>query len=278
MTTHRVEYDSLYALVAAAEANTPQSKHRSSRRDETGYRKGWAGCATFGEAATLARKGWSVGRDESERIGEAVRAQVTDALPPANVAYHDVSGACVDVGAFLTGVPECMIDFRTDEVRAPVVTILINGTVSAAVSADRIVKRGIAITALVEALAILQRSCVIFSEVTVTSGRDVVSILTNLKGASDALDIDAVMFGIAHPAMLRRLYFGAYENTCPAAMQNRIGFGYGCPGRLTRTDEVGATVVIDPIASSVEVDKMENDPAQWVIDTLHKIGALNNDD
>ncbi len=274
MTTHRVNYDSLYALIDAAVAETPQSQFRSSRTNSGT----WAGCDTFADAATLARKGWSVGRDESERIGETVRARVTDALPPANVAYHDVSGASVDIGEFLAGVPECMIDFRADEIRSPVVTILINGTVSAAVAAERIVKRGIAITALVEALAILQRSCVIYSEVTVTSGKDSVSILTNLKGASDALDIDAVMFGIAHPAMLRRLYFGAYENTAPAAMQDRIGYGYGRPATLTRTDEIGATVVIDPIASNTEINAMENDPAQWVLDTLRKIGALSNDD
>jgi hypothetical protein len=272
-------FDSLTALAECGD-NGGRLRYSSSH---TGT-KSFTGTRDYGEAMSLVRNGWSEHRDEAKTMAQRVVANVQQTMRPMHVPVYDVSGSFVDIGAYLEGIPECMVDFQQE--MAPttgrVVTILVSAFVSCAVSRDAIVKRGVAIAALIEALACHNVSVELWSEMaggesfTVKGGK-YVSILTKVKGASDALDLDHLMFAIGHPSMFRRLYFGASETLLPSNLASRyLGFYY-YPHVVTRGEEIGANVIVDGNQNPKRLTLMESDPEEWCKVTLRELGMLDEE-
>ena len=233
----------------------------------------WSGCATLSEATDLAFSGWSEPRSDVLAIAGDILAQVKQSVRPMYQPYHDVSGAFVDVGAYLQGVPECMVDFVPEDtsLHSKVVTILYSCSVTAENSADSIRRRGAVIGALVEILAQLQHSTIIYAERSTADEvkqRAILSQRIMVKDAGDRMDIDAFMFAIAHPAMLRHLCFCAGM---------AVGFDPGCCSStvLQRADEVSADVVID-VNTGTNIDRMLTDPVGFIIDTIKSLGIEVN--
>jgi hypothetical protein len=147
----------------------------------------------------------------------------------------DLSGDVVDVGTFLTGEPECMI--APVMVPTPgtgrVVRIVVPTAVSASVSADTVRARGAAIVALVDVLARCGNRLEVWSWSGVSHGsRGRTSTAVLVQAADQPLDMGRIMFALAHPAWLRRIMFGVWENPAngntPAIVTER-GSGYGTP-------------------------------------------------
>lgn len=63
---------------------------------------------------------------------------------------YDVTGEMVDVGTFLDGTPECMIDFPLEDVQSRKVKLYFDMTVSWKVSQETIINRGAAVLALLD--------------------------------------------------------------------------------------------------------------------------------
>jgi hypothetical protein len=229
----------------------------------------WYGCATLREAVRVAESGWSEPRSDVLAITGDIMATLRHTISDTFQPVYDVTGATVDIGAFLEGIPECMIDFRPQEVASHgrVVTILFSCSVTAQHSADSIRRRGAVIGALIEILAQLQHSVILYTERATESykrGQGVLSQLTKVKDAGDLFDIDAFMFAIGHPAMLRHLCFSAGQ---------AVGFSPDdCSSvELTRANEVGADVVID-VNAGRNISTMLSDPVGFIVDTLRSLG------
>lgn len=185
-------------------------------RDDHGYgsNESWAG-ANFPDALALARKGWTRELKSALELAEsavdtAEKEQMIDAF---NQPVWDVTGATVDVGAYLAGTPECMIDYPLTETSkvGRVITLCASISYSAAVASDTIKRRGRTMVALAMALSKLGHSCELWADLTGGHGNSEFHIRVLVKGASDELDPARVMFAYAHPAMLRVLGFSAIE-------------------------------------------------------------------
>lgn len=183
----------------------------------------------------LADEGWSQGAAD---LQTAVNAIEPDQVLPE--LKWDFGGERVDVPRYLGGSPDCMVRKGANHRQRRVVHLVVNGTVSASVSAKTIAAYGAALTAVVDTIE--------------NSGRrveiDIVYAISNLgqydgdkrcivgwkvKEAGDHCDMAAIAFSIAHPAAFRRIGFALMERL-PRDYQNS---GYGMCAKV-RPDDLAA--------------------------------------
>lgn len=169
----------------------------------------WSGgVANLGEALQVARKGWPEGMEWARDVAMPALSAATSTRVAGEAWTYDVTGAAYDVGEYLSGVPECWLACQTSETR-PVISILVNIAVSAGVPADAIRRRGAAVTAL--ALHLQASGYVV--ELWSTWGVDVYDVRKGAcwhrvrlsDGNGGPLDVDRVLFALAHPAAGRQL-------------------------------------------------------------------------
>lgn len=185
------------------------------RRDDD-----WAG-ATWDEALTLATNGWTVPLPEADVAVTALREdiQVRAGGVLSLVPVWDVTGSEVDVAAYLAGVPECMIDWdpRALSSHGRVVTFLVPAGYSHTVPRAHVMNRGVALTALCSAIISAAHSVEVWSGYAGSwrvAGvpRDRYCAVARVISAGEPLDVARLLFAMAHPAMLRRLWFGVWDS------------------------------------------------------------------
>ncbi|MFF0148182.1 hypothetical protein ATK36_2951 [Amycolatopsis sulphurea] len=216
----------------------PTTSHASSRRADYG----WHG-APWEEALQLAMDGWSVPLEETDvTVGElresAGLSHAVTLLEPT----WDVTGSEVDVGAYLSGVPECMVDAVPRQIsrRGKVITFLVPGGYSNTIGHYVIINRGLALAALCTAIIDAGHSVEIWSgfcgTLHVSKMEQRFSGVARVIAAGEPFDVGRLIFAVAHPAMLRRLWFGVWDaqpKRVAAAMQTDHYGGppYTCQAR-----------------------------------------------
>ena|ERR1043166_10252420 len=263
-----VTFNSFEEFVTAAcgHSDMPE-ENRVSRRRELSKR--FSGTVDFAEALALARDGWPEGAARVKQIATALSDRIQGSLNERQIAAWDVTGADVDVGRFVVGEPENMIDFVPDVVNAPAkfLRVVINISASHAFTVDQITRKGAAVVALVDALESQGYRVEIDAVECSASDRRPTHTHTTvirLKQAGEPCEIDRLAFAMAHPAMLRRLHFSFVE-TLSAEWRARIHVGgnYGYPwNAATEADiTVGALKLWDESAS-----------VRWVLEQLRAQG------
>lgn len=276
-------FESLAEMIEYSQGSTdmPQ-RERASRREDDGD---WTMTRNFGEAVELAKRGWSEHRDAVDNVLGNVVPQIRDALPDVFQSVHNVTGAVVDVAAFLSGEPECMIDFvpEPEATCGKVVTMLVSLDCSAGIEATEIVARGAAICALAECLTMVGYTLEVWGE----SHCGEISHTVRVKAAADALDADAMLYAMAHPSMFRRIMFSCEERESAAVRaRNNIPGGYGGLnhdwGRLTQADRLGADITmprnrlgLGNDGGNVFTAADTRDPAGWVMRQLKALGIID---
>lgn len=87
-------------------ARRPTLATAASREDGP---NGWAG-AGWQQALELARDGWTATVPAADVIVADLRTRMADRLTTDLARIIDVAGSEVDMAAYLSGVPECMLD------------------------------------------------------------------------------------------------------------------------------------------------------------------------
>lgn len=245
----------------------------------------WNGTETYADAIALARTGWREMRPNVDRILTDVDAKVRTMVLDRPATRFDVTGAYVDVATYLTGEPECMVEIIEEPtpVHGRVARLLVQGSASWSVDAEMIQARGAAVCALADALARSGIYLEVWVEFTIThklKGRQTKATTdataVRIKGASDPLDIDLLMFPLGHPSMFRRLIFDVWERSMTPAQRKRYAVGgdtedhYGIPTGSVLGESIGADIQLKnaPTRSSPEC----NDPARWVTTVCEQFG------
>ena len=238
----------------------------------------------WSETMKVARRGYVEARPVVEVMSENMRAKIAPTLRPAFRSFFDVTGGQVDVGRFLAGEPENMIETELIEIARPgkVVTVLIHGGMLSKVKTRDFVARGVAIVALIEALEQMQHSTEVWLEITSSrdgdpevygTSRPVLTHLVKLKDAADVLDIDDLMFAVAYPGRHRRLTFSIRQLEPD---HKRFGIGRDGAGEqgvtipLTCRDRVGADICLESLSSTG--DPVVVDAESWIATQLEAIG------
>jgi hypothetical protein len=171
----------------------------------------WAGTGTYEEALGLLENGWPEGLNQIAFHNYKVRpVQPSESLD--FTAHFDVCGDSVDVGRYLSGEPECMIDHRMKIVpkQGRVIKMLVNVAASSMIDRDSMFRRGAVALRILDALEGSGYRC----EVTCGSvfrGATSYHASTVVKEADQPLDLDRMAFFLAHPSIERRLFFRIFE-------------------------------------------------------------------
>lgn len=269
------EYDSLAECLDYAGSNaSPKSSDKFRGSD-------WAGkTETLREAVTLGHQGYDEIRPQVEEMFTQLESQLASRIESAFQTRYDFTGSVVDIGKFLTGEPECMIDFvpEPSSRMGRVVKIIVNGSASSRISPDDIIRRGVTVCALVDAVHKLGMGVEVYAEfptndtgVNDRKGK-VHTSLVKLHDSQQMLDINNLMFALCHPSMLRRIQFSCLEMTEWEPAKRLVQGGYGYPAALECADRVGADVRCELLQSG-NGDIVKN-PVEFVMSTLSGLGVL----
>lgn len=272
-------YDSWDAFVAQASQKGSESLGSlASRRTDNDK---WHGCS-WNQALKMARTdGYREAIPEAERFSAAVSDSIiAERFATTFEPVYDVTGSTVDIGRYLAGTPECMIEAVPLRIARAgrTVRIVVSCAASSGVPADRIMRRGAAVMALVDVLARAQHPLEVWigEPVTGDAGRRGV-ILTKVQQANATLDMGRIMYATAHPSMLRRLMFSAQEQQSET-LREEFGItpygGYGQPTSFIPDDfpdQADSTIVLDTIGS---MERWDADYAvSWIEQQLDRIFA-----
>lgn len=266
-------YDSLAEAVRHAEKVS--DKNKSSHK----HAYDWNGNVTFNESVDLALKGWHEVRPQVDRMFNELESSISDSIDQSYTMVYDYSGDMVDMGRYMAGDPECMIDYVAvpQERMGRVINVLVNMSASAMVDPDTMLKRGVAVTALLDAMHKLGVGLSVWCEMpTARMGvdkGDVYSQLVKLHDSSDNLDIDNLMYAICHPSMLRRLGFGLHEGSAWKHAKHCTSGGYGYPANVKCEKLVGADVVIGMTQDAN--GSWQTNPVAWVVNTIRGLGLID---
>ena len=278
-------YESIGDMIAHAD------KHRdkgdaASGRPETGNTP-WSGVKSWQEAMGLAADGWHDTRPAVDAVLNPLRESLAEKLSLVSERAHDICGYEPDIDRFIAGELECMYDdtFTMAPKEGKVYTLLVSGAVNSDVSPETLMKRGVAIVALVEAFQMVGSEVEIWVEDSFTpnnsqrvEGRSF-STLCRIHRAGDVLDVDGIMFPLAHPAWFRRFVFAECE-TVGQGVREEFGFhlggGYGRAADLRVSDIVEPTFTLTKGGESRHTRKMDSDPLGFILDTLRDQGAFDD--
>lgn len=210
-----------------------QARAPDSIDDGDGRRSGdeeWTG-ASWEEALRLAEDGWTTVLPEVDAEVADLRDRVGDeVLTTALVPAWDVTGSEVDVGVYLSGVPECMVDAVPQRIsaRGRVVTFLVPAGYNNSTPHSAVHNRGVALAALCSSIIATGHSVEIWSGFCpFVSDTDRFASVARVVSAAEPLDLGRLMFVMAHPAMLRRLWFAVWDSAPEAAARRMHDSHYG---------------------------------------------------
>ncbi|HVW44623.1 MAG TPA: hypothetical protein VHC18_25065 [Amycolatopsis sp.] len=225
----------------------PSIPDASSRRTDTDWQR-----ASWEEAVQLATDGWPLALEEADVTVAELRdsAGLSHSVTVLEPTW-DVTGAEVDIGAYLAGVPECMIDAVPREVsrRGKVITFVVPAGYSHTVEHDAIINRGLALATLCATIIDAGHSVEIWSGfagwLTVDTDRHRFRSMARVIEAGEPFDVGRLIFAVAHPAMLRRLWLGVWDAQ-PAEVASAMKEDhYGSPPYTCEADDLPAEIT-DP--------------------------------
>lgn len=206
-TIHRQTFDSMAELLGKIDPDDVRQYVNQGHK--------FTHVESASEALDLARNGWSDEMSATLSVADDAIAKVqTEHTLLTFVPTFDVQGCDVDLGRYLSGEPECMVDYPlTPIVKAGrVITVCASMSISGAVSTVAMIRRGQAVTALALALSKLGYALEVWVDLTgkPMGGNGKTSVTRVLvKSAHDVTDPERLLFALAHPAMLRVFGFAA---------------------------------------------------------------------
>ena len=238
-TMHFRQLDSIGEMVDAMQHAPEQQKQsglRAASLEIDEWR--WSDTKTMDEALELARYGWEEGRQHlRQAVGRIALDQLVGRRPIVE-SRLDFAGDEVDIGAYLHGEPEHMVDYQVrQDTHGKQAMMYVNASVASRVSSERIMQRGGALYAAIEALRTEGYSLGLTMVDSTKNNRfsHYTEYQIPVVQPGEYLDIDTAAFCLAHPAFLRRGVFALNEhesNDIRYAMGFMVGGGYGEPTRM----------------------------------------------
>lgn len=220
MITRTVTADEAISLAFDPERD---SLGRSSR--EHPAKDSWDARAGFNGCIELARQGYPAGTARLRQRLETLAPSMRENLRPR--AVWDVAGSQVDVGRYLAGEPDCMIQVRRSRRQSLVLRIGIERAVSYGTTADDIEATGASALAVVERLRTVGIAAELYATFTLDNrhkaNAETYQLQVKIQDASRPIDMDVLSFWTIHPGALRRLAFGVFEQE-PADVRRAFGF------------------------------------------------------
>jgi hypothetical protein len=259
-----------YVNASAGEAGGGRGDMDRASRHESSTFTDFTGTKDYGTAKDLALHGWSEGTERVQSMSASMSGTMSVQRYGMELA---LTGGAVDVPTFLTGEHECMWTWQASPAKRGA-KIVIEGSAASGVKPEQILQRGAAIVSLIDALESggISTEAELRFTLTDPSSSHVLQHRVTLKQASDALDIPALAFAVAHPSSLRRIGFGVMERSS-AALRDR--FEFGMPGRYGYATQSLASEFTEGevfIASNLLTSGFGHS-VEWIRSTAAKFGV-----
>lgn len=234
----------------------------------------------FSDAVKLAENGWPEGVEKARKYSEAIFEKISSFIEKPKF-FHDFEGIEIDMGEYIKGVPECMINFEmtvdTALIHSKHIRFVYNCTASAGISPESMIARGSVAVALINLLEFAGNRVQLDIIETTTVRSRLLKHNIHLKRLDQNLDLASVAYAVAHPSMLRSLIFASTENLPRLSDANFFigGGGYGMPCEPKTEDEKGEIY----FGKMLFNDPNWNDPAtaqKYIIEELQRQGVKIN--
>lgn len=176
----------------------------------------FGGIGSLAECVRYAREGWKHGREKLLTLRGKLDKVISGGQFLPEMTFAEC-GEDVDVGRFIGGIPENMIDWQLREYKGGkggrTVKLLVNVTSSASIMSDAAFFRGAIAMAFSDVLESYgYRVEVWIGEVGIQNPANTnIYVRACIKSASQPFDVDRIAFATSHPAVQRRLFFRIYE-------------------------------------------------------------------
>jgi len=229
-------------------------------------RDSWAGTATFEDAVKLAVNGWPEGREQASKF--ISRLNISGRVIRPEIVYDVTGEGGVDISRYLVGDPECVMDFAESEQthsmnNGPIVQIVYNISASCGIDPSRMMRRGAATMALVDALESAGKRV----ELTVVDQNDYYEWRATVKHTDAALQIDQLAFALVNPAMLRRIAF-SITGQCGRRGWQAAQSGYGRVANYPYGD-----IFLPGMTSSDPAWNTDESATAWILRLLAEQGV-----
>lgn len=228
------------------------------------------GCHNREHAERLARFGWPLGRQIVERMRTRIERSIGRVAPTHEVVW-DVVGGSVDIGAYVSGVPECMMEFvEAPSTEEKFVDIHFSSGVNAGVTDEEMAQSGAAVAALVDALEASGKRCRVVWERSSENRRDeTCSVTVVLKDYQHQVDLDRLAFFMTSPCARRALAWAIY-----AMSPDRHSFGLskGCRSPYSSPWDNPKYIDKSDIWTGAMIAGTEQASAKWVQKKLATLG------
>jgi|GEM_PF-1410864 len=207
----------------AVQANESTGYDRRNRSSVQGSKK-FTGTQSLDEAIDLARYGWPEGHQRLANELDKLQVEELSGESLHPEIQWGETGVFPDVGRYLEGEPENMIDFVfPPDPPGKIIDLTANVGYAHTVPTEDIITRGAAIVAAIQKLQLhgfsvgLTATCASLAE----SKNFIVEYHVPLVRPGEYLDMDAAAFALVHPSFQRRLIFATKEAE-PAAIRKDI--------------------------------------------------------
>jgi len=223
-------FDSLEAFMDDIKRPGALAEGITNRSDVVG-KANWFGTGCFEDAIALAERGWETGLARIKALTGTLKQLHGDKADRHFCRYSE-AGDEVDIGRYMTGESEHMIDWEVQQVPAAgrVVKVVFNMAASSAISTEQMFMRGAAAVMLVDLIEQSGLRCeVVLACGTCRDGEAGSSTTVVIKQASQPVEMDRLAYMLCNASVLRRLFFRFFEKRDQAEFNRYYGCSYGTP-------------------------------------------------
>lgn len=229
-TLYYEQFDSYQEFLKVVEERDKNNAHGNHTLQNNSDEGDWCGVQNYEEARKLLINGWDAKVEMLKNEFEKASAKLDEKKVVKQ--FSDVVGFMPIVPNVIIGVPNCMINNRTESKKSKVIKFLIDTAVSCGVSSDEVIKYYSQVLARIALLERRGYRCRIeilqtYSEES-TSKKYKTGFSCLVKSENQLFDIKRMAFPMSHTAMFRVFGF-AWENSLPLEFSKYHHGGLGVP-------------------------------------------------
>lgn len=209
------QFDSYQEFLKVVEQRDKDNAHGSHTLKYNGNRGSWCGVKDYDEARKLLTEGWDAKVEYLKEQFDKASKELDDKRVVKQ--FNDVVGFMPIVPNAIIGLPNCMINMRTERKKSKVIKFLIDNVASASEGSDDLIKYYSKVLARIGVLEKHGYRCrieILQSYTDESNSRTKVAFSILVKSENQLFDIKRMAYPIAHTSMLRVFGFG-WENSLP---------------------------------------------------------------
>lgn len=213
----------------------------------------WTMTSSFEEAVELMKNGWS---DMAGKMTQKLKATPDMELTHQMRTIIGVAGFQPIVPLYLAGVPTNMVSKQMVPVKQKVINVTKSVDYSSGVSAEKIVEESVKAMQVVKKLE--SQGYRINLNIAIGSTRSCKGLFCKIriKNASEKLNVSKLAFPLAHPSMLRRLFFRWIE-VDPNVTKAFVG-NYGTPATYNELKMAFPNDIVLPAIFTESIDNIKS--------------------